>query len=498
MADLGNGAVVEMALMGLTHGPGLELAGGITGGVEVVVAGDLGQSSTPEAVVTLMQIGPGGEVAGGAGLTGGIRGKNNGSHRTPPEGSGGVQALWARFRSGCYQEHESLPGPRQRTAPRLLSAHGAPQHPLEWKPSQTPALPAMPDQLTKLAYQTIQQGKGLFGLAHKEVSTRLMGLLAPGGAPKTVAVEPELLGRLRSSMDALTERDWQEAEQGIYPASLLFDAPWLDWAARYPLVWLDMPSTWARRNDRKVRDLPQDVEPEAYPDYYLQNFHHQTDGYLSDHSASLYDLQVEILFNGTADPMRRRVLAPLVRGLRAFQDRPAASIRVLDVATGTGRTLRQIRGALPKAQLVGLDLSSSYLRQANRWLSELPGELPQLVQGNGEDLPFADGSFQAVSCVFLLHELPGEARQNVLNEAFRVLEPGGVVVLADSVQLADSPQFSTAMENFRRVFHEPYYRDYISDDINTRLSMAGFEAITAESHFMSRVWAARKPGGSAP
>jgi ubiquinone/menaquinone biosynthesis C-methylase UbiE len=351
----------------------------------------------------------------------------------------------------------------------------------------------MPDQLTKLAYQTLQQGKGLFGLAHKEVSTRLMGLLAPDGSPKTVPAEPELMGRLKTSMDALADRDWLEAEQGLYPPSLLFDAPWLDWAARYPLVWLDLPSTWNRRSERKVRDLPNEVEAEAYPDYYLQNFHHQTDGYLSDHSASLYDLQVEILFNGTADPMRRRVLAPLVRGLRAFAERPASSLRVLDVATGTGRTLRQIRGALPKAQLVGLDLSSAYLRQANRWLGELPGELPQLVQGNGEQLPFADGFFQAVSCVFLLHELPGAARQNVLNEAFRVLEPGGVLVLADSVQLADSPQFSTVMENFRRAFHEPYYRDYISDAIDGRLQEAGFEAVTAESHFMTRVWAARKP-----
>jgi hypothetical protein len=49
------------------------------------------------------------------------------------------------------------------------------------------------------------------------------------------------------------------------------------------------------------------------------------------------------------------------------------------------------------------------------------------------------------------------------------------------------------MENFRRVFHEPYYRDYISDDIEGRLRRCGFEGITAETHFMTRVWTARKP-----
>ena len=351
----------------------------------------------------------------------------------------------------------------------------------------------MADTLTRLAYQTMQQGKSLMGLAHKEVSTRLMDVLAPQGSPKTVPVEPQTLMKLRASMERLLAIDWEEAERGLYPTSLLFDAPWLDWASRYPMIWLDMPSTWKRRQERRVRDLPNDVEPANYPDYYLQNFHHQTDGYLSDHSAALYDLQVEILFNGTADPMRRRVLAPLLKGLERFSERHPSQIRVLDVATGTGRALRQIRGGLPRAQLIGLDLSAAYLRQANRWLSALPGELPQLVQGNGEAMPFAEGSVQGVTCVFLFHELPADARQQVLRDAFRVLEPGGVLVLADSVQLADSPQFAAAMENFRRVFHEPFYRDYIGDDIDQRLSAAGFETITAESHFMTRIWSARKP-----
>ena len=53
--------------------------------------------------------------------------------------------------------------------------------------------------------------------------------------------------------------DWEEAEQGIYPKSLLFDAPWIEWFKKYPLVWLDMPSTWGRRKKMKTRDLPDDI-----------------------------------------------------------------------------------------------------------------------------------------------------------------------------------------------------------------------------------------------
>jgi ubiquinone/menaquinone biosynthesis C-methylase UbiE len=370
-------------------------------------------------------------------------------------------------------------------------SHEGKQDPLKWDQHSQPH--AMADPVTKLAYQTLQQGKSLAGLAHKEVSTKLMELLAPQGAPKTVPVSPQMLSELQQAHSRLLEIDWQEAEEGLYPTSLLFDAPWLDWASRYPLVWLDMPSTWNRRSERNVRDLPEEIDSADYPDYYLQNFHHQTDGYLSDHSASLYDLQVEILFNGTADPMRRRVIKPLLQGLRHFAERSPRQLRVLDVATGTGRTLRQLRAALPDAQLVGLDLSPAYLRQANRWLSQRPNELPQLVQGNAEAMPFAEASMQGITCVFLLHELPGDARQNVLEDCFRLLEPGGVLVLADSVQLADSPQFQAAMENFRRVFHEPYYRDFIGDDIEARLRSAGFDGIRAESHLMTRIWTAIKP-----
>jgi SAM-dependent methyltransferase len=84
----------------------------------------------------------------------------------------------------------------------------------------------------------------------------------------------------------------------------------------------------------------------------------------------------------------------------------------------------------------------------------------------------------------------------VIAECWRVLEPGGVLVLADSVQIADSPRFMPVMENFRRVFHEPYYRDYINDDIEARLREAGFEGVAAETHFMTRVWSARKSADS--
>jgi ubiquinone/menaquinone biosynthesis C-methylase UbiE len=335
----------------------------------------------------------------------------------------------------------------------------------------------MESTLTKLTYQAFQQGKSYFGLAHKTLSTQLRNVLAPLPGNPAKPVSPQVLLKFRERLDDLLEQDWQDAEQGVYSRSLLFDNPWNDVLQFYPMIWLDMPFTWDRANNKRFKDFGEGVDTEGYPQYYVQNFHHQTDGYLSDWSANLYDLQVEILFNGAADPMRRRILAPLKDGLANVGASNSAQTRVLDVACGTGRTLRMIRGALSKASLYGVDLSPAYLRKANQLLAEIPGELPQLIQANAEELPYLENYFHGVTCVFLFHELPAPVRQKVIDECYRVTQPGGVFVICDSIQKADSPDMAPMMENFPIMFHEPFYRNYIEDDLTERLKSAGFEVV---------------------
>jgi hypothetical protein len=65
------------------------------------------------------------------------------------------------------------------------------------------------------------------------------------------------------------------------------------------------------------------------PDYFLQNFHYQTDGYLTEHSAKLYDTQVEVLFSGSANAMRRQCLVPLSDYMRAATSARAPARRRL-------------------------------------------------------------------------------------------------------------------------------------------------------------------------
>jgi hypothetical protein len=77
---------------------------------------------------------------------------------------------------------------------------------------------------------------------------------------------------------------------------------------------------------------------------------------------------------------------------------------------------------------------------------------------------------------------------------WRVLRPGGVVVIEDSAQLSDSGELAFFLGRFSREFHEPYHAGYLRDDIGACLAAEGFELPTTETHFVSKVVIARKPG----
>jgi len=352
----------------------------------------------------------------------------------------------------------------------------------------------MLNPLTEFAYQGLQQTKNAFSLTHKSLAYQLSNLLTlepKSSAPSAPKVSPEVINVVQQELEKLLAVDWQEAQTGVYPLDLLFPDNWQETLLTYAKVWLDLPTTWQRRNNGEYQTFAPQVDRSVYPAYYLQNFHYQTDGYLSDQSAELYDLQVDLLFNGAADAMRRRILAPLKQALSHGSAKPQ-TLKVLDVACGTGRTLKFIRSACPEVSLYGVDLSAPYLRKANQMLSPLPGALPQLIQANGEDLPYIDRYFHAVTSVFLFHELPYPARQRVINECFRVLKPGGTLILCDSIQKGDIPTITPMLNWFHQTFHEPYYQHYLEDDLNDRLAEAGFENIQVYTYYVSKYWVAQK------
>jgi len=246
-------------------------------------------------------------------------------------------------------------------------------------------------------------------------------------------------------------------------------------------------------NRRRVENAHQEVMNghqaggRTYPRYYLQNFHFQTDGWLSEHSAALYDFQVEVLFSGGADAMRRQALLPLGDFLH---ERRVADQPLLDIACGTGRFLTFVKQNFPRLPVTGLDLSRPYLEKARASLR--PWSWVSFAEGAAEALPFRDRSFALITSVYLFHELPRKIRVKAVREMARVLRPGGRVILVDSFQKGDRPEMDGLLELFPRAYHEPYYTDYVRQPLEELVEAAGLRHLASDLAFMSKVVAAEK------
>ncbi|MCA9983436.1 MAG: class I SAM-dependent methyltransferase [Anaerolineales bacterium] len=102
-----------------------------------------------------------------------------------------------------------------------------------------------------------------------------------------------------------------------------------------------------------------------------------------------------------------------------------ASLRVLDVAAGTGRVARSfyLEGDAFAGQIISLEASGPMLA-VGRDLADRPDT--HWLQALAEPLPFADAQFEIVTCLEALEFLPSQ--EKALAEMVRVLRPDGVLL----------------------------------------------------------------------
>lgn len=297
---------------------------------------------------------------------------------------------------------------------------------------------------------------------------------------------PAAKGSLRKAYLEAFEKDARDVAAGLYPAvedGLVRPSAALREAADFIADAFEVDQRRRRGDGVEVRDA---VDSSAYPNYYRQNFHYQSGGWFTEESARRYDAQVEALFSGTAGAMRRRGLSLLARHWRGRDHRDA---KILDVACGSGAFLKDLKAAFPRAAIAGLDLSEAYLAQARKRTGACG------VKANAEALPFADSSLDAVSCVYLFHELPPRVRPVVAASLARVLKPGGVLVFVDSVQPSDTPDLARLLEAFPVYFHEPYYGSYAETDLVALFAKAGLRAVGEDRAFLTKALLLEKPVG---
>lgn len=102
--------------------------------------------------------------------------------------------------------------------------------------------------------------------------------------------------------------------------------------------------------------------------------------------------------------------------------------RVLDVCCGTGSVILAFKGRYPDSVAVGYDFSTGMLHKARE--KDINNRV-FFVEGDAAELPFADNSFDVVTCSHALYELKGETRHRALEEMKRVVRPDGYVLLME-------------------------------------------------------------------
>jgi ubiquinone/menaquinone biosynthesis C-methylase UbiE len=93
----------------------------------------------------------------------------------------------------------------------------------------------------------------------------------------------------------------------------------------------------------------------------------------------------------------------------------------------------------------------------------------------------------------LFHELPPKVRRIVFRECARVLKPGGRLVLMDSLQRGDEPDYDGLLELFPQSYHEPYYRSYTNEDFGTLAAGCGLTHVRDVTALVSKVMVFDKP-----
>lgn len=152
-----------------------------------------------------------------------------------------------------------------------------------------------------------------------------------------------------------------------------------------------------------------------------------------------------------------------------------AGARVMDVATGTGGQARAF--AAEAQEVVGVDMSAAMLRVARR-TNRAPNV--HFRQADATRLPFADGSFDAATVSFALHEMPASVRDRVLAEMVRVTKPGAPIIVID-YRLPSNRIIRWVVFHIERAYEGVPYARFMAADLVPVLESAGIHVVEQQS-----------------
>ncbi|MGW3277993.1 class I SAM-dependent methyltransferase [Nocardia rhamnosiphila] len=134
-----------------------------------------------------------------------------------------------------------------------------------------------------------------------------------------------------------------------------------------------------------------------------------------------YNLFTAVWFLGR----HRRLITELARTSGAGPGDDA-----VDIGCGPGKLVRALGSRVgSRGSVAGIDPSASAVTYNQRH-DDHPNH--RYIQAPAQDLPLPDASIDVVTCTFVMHHIPEEHRAAAISEMWRVLRPGGRLLLADA------------------------------------------------------------------
>jgi len=153
--------------------------------------------------------------------------------------------------------------------------------------------------------------------------------------------------------------------------------------------------------------------------------------------------------------------------------------RLLDVGCGTGGVTIPAKKRIGlNGPVSGIDPSPEMIEVARKKAKNAGLEIDFRI-GVIESLPYADGSFDVVTSSLMMHHLPYDVQQKGLTEIYRVLSPGGRILIADAMK----PK-NFFMKRLFKVLAQHHGLKFDVEDLPATLKSAGFtHAIQLNEHF---------------
>ncbi len=172
--------------------------------------------------------------------------------------------------------------------------------------------------------------------------------------------------------------------------------------------------------------------------------------------------------------------------------------RIYEIGCGSGSTTRWLKQMFPDAELTGCDLSAVQLKSGYT-VAEKAGVPIHFKQRDGRHTGEADESFDLVVQNGVAHELPPKANIEVFKEIFRILKPGGDLLMIDPPPLRSVDIFSAMILDWDTDHREePFFASALLSDWSAELSAIGFEVRSDEVFEGGFPWVlvASKPASS--